>query len=139
MRYATPDDLALRVQQAVLSGLSGSLSDVPDLLRLTVALEDAAAEIDGWLSPVYRLPLSAPPPVLTRIACDIALYRLWQTPREEEIKDMRRRYEDALAWLKEVRSGRITLEAAPAAPPAASAQDSAYTVRDRRFGREVWD
>jgi phage gp36-like protein len=70
------------------------------------ALEDADAEIDGYLGVRYALPLASVPPVLTRAACDIARYRLWDDQAPDEV---RARYTDVVRFLEGLAAGRVTL------------------------------
>ena len=49
--------------------------------------------------------------MLARIACDIAIYRLFETARDDDVKDSRKRYEDAIRWLKAAADGEIALDA----------------------------
>lgn len=72
------------------------------------ALESAAAEIDGYLSARYSLPLSTSPQVLKRPNIDIAAYVLANTASRasEELRD---RYEDAIAFLKRLANGTAGL------------------------------
>lgn len=85
------------------------------------ALDDADAEIDAYLEARYALPLATVPPVLARIACDIARYRLWAERAPDEV---RQRYEDARRFLEALARGDVRLglpEAQQPAPPAAMA------------------
>jgi len=70
------------------------------------ALADADEEINGYLRGRETLPLASVPAVLKRVACDIARYRLFGISAPEEV---RKRYEDARAWLRDVASGRVVL------------------------------
>lgn len=82
------------------------------------AVADADAEIDGYVGARYALPLPLPtPPVLVPIACDIARYRLY----DDAVPDVvRQRYEDAIARLRDIAAGRLSLGVDPA--PAAGSQ-----------------
>lgn len=97
------------------------------------ALADADAEIDGYVGARYTLPLPTPtPPVLVPIACDIARYRLY----DDSVPDVvRQRYEDAIARLKDISAGRLSLGIDPA--PAANSMGG-VSVRSpaRIFGAE---
>ncbi|MBS0370756.1 MAG: DUF1320 domain-containing protein [Proteobacteria bacterium] len=81
------------------------------------AIADADAEIDGYVGARYALPLPDPvPPVLVPIACDIARYRLF----DDSVTDVvRQRYEDAIARLKDIAAGRLSLGIDPAQVEAA--------------------
>ncbi len=108
MSYATREDLEKRFdagQLATVADRDGDGVADPDVLDL--ALADATAEIDGWIGGVYALPLPSVPPRLVAVACDIAFYRLHPADVPE---DVRRRYEDAVAFLRAVAEGRATLD-----------------------------
>lgn len=72
---------------------------------LNTAMVDARNEIDGYLIR-YQLPLATVPPALTRIACDIARYRLYD---DQIIDPVDRRYKEAIAFLKLLANGTATL------------------------------
>jgi len=79
------------------------------IAALTQALTDASAEIDGYIESRFALPLSDPPAVLNRLACDIAMYRLQALRPLHNIEDARQRYEDAVKVLEQVAQGKVTL------------------------------
>ena len=76
---------------------------------LQQALDDASAEIDGYLGGRFTLPLSDPPVVLHRLACDVAIYRLQSLRPLHDLADARRRYDDAIAMLSKVADGTLSL------------------------------
>jgi phage gp36-like protein len=80
-----------------------------DLVTLQQALSDASAEIDGYLESRFSLPLTDPPALLPRLACDIAIYRLQSLRPLNDLADARKRYEDAVEFLVRVASGDVTL------------------------------
>lgn len=107
MSYATISDLIARFGEAEIVARSDRTgSGVVDTEAVERALADAAAEIDGYIGARYTLPLPAVPAVLTRVACDIARYRLWQDAASEEV---RTRYEDARRLLEAVSRGVVSL------------------------------
>ena len=107
MPYATQADLEARYGADELTQLTDRIgAGVPDAAVINRALADADAEIDGYLATRYALPLPTVPPVLARIACDIARYRLWEDRASEEV---RRRYEDARRILESIANGRVSL------------------------------
>lgn len=116
MPYATQADLEARFGTDELTQLTDRVgAGVPDAAIVARALADAEAEIDGYLASRYALPLATVPPVLARIACDIARYRLWEDRASDEV---RRRYEDARRLLESIARGQVSLglPAASAAP-----------------------
>ncbi len=76
---------------------------------LDAAITKAAKRIDGYLSPRYDLPLqqsSIDASSLTEMACYIVRKILYDDAPTEAVKDD---YKDALAWLRDVQSGKVTL------------------------------
>lgn len=134
MSYAQLADLVARFgEEELVSRTDRTGSGLMDLAAIDRALADAAAEIDGYVAARYRLPLPVVPAVLTRIACDIARYRLWQDAASEEV---RARYEDARRLLEAIARGLVSLglAAADAPPPSLAAARSGpppvFTRRD---------
>lgn len=109
MAYAAAVDLQARYPQTRLAELSDPDGADVQEAKLTTALADASAEMDGYLGRRYSLPLPQVPPVLQRTACDIAIYRLMSLLPKETVADARRRYEDAIEWLADLADGRIKL------------------------------
>lgn len=70
------------------------------------AIDDASALIDGYLHGRYNLPLQPVPTVLTPICSDIARYQLYDNNAPEVVT---KRYETAIAFLKAVGRGELTL------------------------------
>lgn len=87
------------------------------------ALEDATAEIDGYLASRYRLPVAGAAPLLSLLCTDIARFRLQTGVSTEQA---RQRYEDAVRKLERIADGRINLpQETP--PPAAGAPQTVKT------------
>lgn len=120
MSYASEAELRTRFGGQEIDLVSGR--DTGEAaVAIARALADADAEIDAYLEARYALPLTSVPPVLARIACDIARYRLWAERAPEEV---RQRYEDARRFLESLARGDVRLglpEAQQPAPPAAMA------------------
>jgi len=76
---------------------------------LQQALDDASAEIDGYLESRFALPLNDPPAVLPRLTCDIAMYRMQSLRPIHDLADARKRYDDAVELLVRVARGEVTL------------------------------
>ena len=99
-----------RYPQGRLADVTSSDGAAIDEERIATAVADASAEIDGYIAAsasAIRLPH---PPVLKRIAVDIAVYRLMSLLPKESVEDARRRYEDAIRWLEAVAAGDIQLD-----------------------------
>lgn len=101
---------------------------------LEEAMSDAADLIDGYLAKLYKLPLSAVPGVLARMAADIARYYLHGKSAEKD-GAVHRAYQEAMAWLKDVAAGRIQLEAEGVLPDQAGGGSVRAKTADRIFTR----
>ena len=97
--------LGRKLDGGTLSGESAATRGAVELAvaRLHRALDDASAEIDGFIGRL--LPLDDPPPPVIKLRClDIALYRLFGGDGERE-----RIHAGAVAWLRQVGEGKIAL------------------------------
>lgn len=110
MNYATVADMVARfgdleVMQITDRSQNGQIdNDVAE-----VALGDATAEINGYLGR-YPLPFAEIPPILTRLCCDIARYRLCATNGVNITEEIERRYKiDVLKLLDGLAKGDVTL------------------------------
>lgn len=99
---------------------------------IAAALQDADAEIIGLIGGAVAVDAGDPPLNLVRLACDIGRYRLYGANPPE---DVRKRYEDAVAFLRRVAAGQASLDGgasdptATAAPALASASATEPGVR----------
>jgi len=119
--YATVADMVSRFDEEELVLLTDKVTIPPSTIntaKIEKALGDASAEINGYIGKVYGLPLSGcrdpenlgnivAPPVLVRMACDIARYFLYddRAPEEEVV----RRYKAAQADLELIGKGDMLL------------------------------
>lgn len=107
MTYATVTDLIDRYGEQELIQLTDRNGAGPyDATVVARALADADSEIDGYLAARYTLPLATTPAAITRVACDLARYRLFGDHMTEVV---RTRYEDAVRLLQGVAKGSVTL------------------------------
>lgn len=134
MTYATATDLEQRYGVDELTQLTDTTdAGVPDAAVVALALGDATAEVDGYLSARYVLPLPTVPTVLTRITCDIARYRLWADRASDEV---RRRYDDAVKLLTNISKGVVSLGLSDTDPSPTPSQASFTAGSVRVFGRD---
>lgn len=129
MSYATSNDMIARYPNRDLVQLSNEdpAQTTVNLAPIEQALDDASAEIDGYLESRFALPLNDPPAVLSRLACDIAMYRLQSLRPLHDVADARKRYEDAVELLVRVARGEVTLGLAADNVEAAQAQGAVVT------------
>ncbi|MBE2242391.1 MAG: DUF1320 domain-containing protein [Burkholderiaceae bacterium] len=123
MSYANVVDMIARFGAAELVQLTDTTFIPPtamDEARIELKLDDACVFIDGYVGQVYRLPLRGcakptggdepeyvPPPVLTRLACDVARYFLYADLAPEH--EVYRRHKAAVAELEAIAAGRAQL------------------------------
>jgi len=80
--------------------------------RVTQACDDASSFADSFIATAgYTVPLTTAPDALVVAVADIARYYLHGDAPTETI---RKRYEDARAWLDRVAAGKVTLDGAEA-------------------------
>jgi phage gp36-like protein len=144
--YALATDMIARYSNRDLVELSNEDPTQTSVNTGTLqqALDDASAEIDGYLESRFALPLNDPPTVLTRMTCDIAMYRMQSLRPLHDLADARKRYDDAIELLMRVARGEVTLGlAADNAEPAQAAgsvvtqagSDTSGPLQQRIFGR----
>lgn len=145
MAYASAADLTLAwgADEVARSGDRDGDGDA-DTGVIDRALDDASAEIDGYIGRVYDLPLVEPYPVLLRrLACDVAIYRMSGTiaPLTDE---KRRRYDDALRTLERIAEGDMDIglgvggEAQAVTSPVEHGADEREWTRDTTAAGGLW-
>lgn len=118
MAYCTVQDMIDRFGE-------GHMIELTDRVNLGIiddgvmdrALTDAQSEIDGYLAARYPLPLASVTPVLVRVAADIARYYLHDQAATDLVVE---RYNAAVALLRNISSGKVTLGLPEAATPTTS-------------------
>lgn len=103
----TGDLLGKKIEGGSLSGESATIRGAVELAveRLNQVLDDASADIDGYLG--AQLPLPDPLPRTIKVRCvDIAIYRLFGGAGDGEREKI---YDGAMAWLRKVGNGDIAL------------------------------
>jgi len=136
MAYATLADLVTRYGADEIEQLTDRAGRAEiDSDPVDAALTDAGALIDGYLAQRYALPVSPAPPLLLRLACDVARFNLHGNAATEAV---RAAYKDALTTLRDLSTGTAVLPGAAAATsasnPAAGGGSVAYSAPTRVFG-----
>ena len=118
MPYASQADLVTRFGSQELIELTDRANgNAIDSAIITVALADADAIIDGYLVGRYAVPVTPTPPLVLRVAADIARFLLY---KDRPTDSVRQAYEDALKILADLSKGSAALAGAAAAPVNAS-------------------
>lgn len=123
--YATAEELIAAAPANLVADLTGT--DTPDTTAIERALDDASAEMDGYVGSRYALPLPVVPSSLRRVCIDIALYRLMNLRALGDLEDARERYTDAIRFLKDLVKGDVTL-GLPEDSPAPDASGIAFVA-----------
>lgn len=113
-----------------------------DIERVDRALAETSSQIDAYLGVRYTLPIAPVPDVLRAFAVDMTVYRLALRvgrPRDE----LRKRYDDAVAYLRAVAKGDANLPGVATGTAGAggeaaqgSSGDVRFTGRPRLFDRD---
>ncbi len=107
MGYATREAMETRFGVAEILQLADrENTGFADAGVIAAALADADNEIDGYVGVLYALPLDETPPILLRLACDMARFFLYKDRASEQV---RQSYEDAVDRLKRIANGTLKL------------------------------
>lgn len=136
MSYATVADMVLRFGESVMVQLTDlARSGQVDHAAAQMALDDAAAEIDGYLNR-YTRPFATVPRILTVYCCDMARYRL-ATGMRQLTDDVQSRYDAAVGYLRLVATGRASLGGLPASQAPATDNTVVFAEPVQKvFGRD---
>jgi phage gp36-like protein len=128
--YCTEADLRGMIKSDVLGLLiSGAETGTPEENQAKIgeiilqAIEDAGAEIDGYLAKLYTVPLVRVPQVIVKYAKDIAAYnlitRIGVGKDDDREQNYYKRYQAALRFLELVAKGTVGLGLNPPTAQAA--------------------
>lgn len=139
MTYATKQDLVDRFGEIELRQLTDRTNVPPTTVNDTVvgrALSDADGLIDGYIGKKYALPLAEVPPMLTKVAADLARYYLHGKAADRD-SPVTAAYNQAVAWLRDVSKGLVDLGNGTIEPDAAGGGQVKTSRPDRIFTRET--
>ena len=118
MPYCTQADLVAAYGEEDLikrQPLRDMEADAPDTAAVESAIDAATTEIDSYVLQRYRLPLGADAAARLKRRCvDIAMYYLAGTPSGQD-DEKRKRYDDAVEWLRKLAMGKVLLQSRPEA------------------------
>ncbi len=135
MAYCTLDDLLQMIPEGELAQLTGETGELADEAVAAGALDQAEAQIDAYLGGRYAVPLNPVPPLIRGLAADLALYHLYSR-RSVAPPVRQKKYEAALAFLKEVARGDVSLEALGLKPAGTSREAPEVQSASRVFDRD---
>jgi phage gp36-like protein len=128
MGYATRDDIDDLYGTDLLVRVADYNRDgQPDDDVMAKGLQSADEICNAYLSANYSVPIDPTPGIVNACAIDIAIYKmaLGRTGRTDE---MRVRYEDALAILERISTGKIGLGLAPVTTTTTDANGNTVTT-----------
>ncbi len=135
VRYADTDDaFDLYGSDYVNTSVRLTTEGDPDLDTLCKALVKASSEIDSYLSIQYTLPLATVPEVIVQACIDMAIYRT-SADAGTGTEEKRKRYDDAIRWLKDIARGIAGIIIVGDAAPAT--QSPEFTGPVRLFSRST--
>jgi len=132
--YCTVEDItgAMDVDELIQLTDDADVGAV-DAAKVTAAITQACTEIDGYLAARYALPLPTVPGILTTMAMDIAIYRLYlrrMGPPEHRADQ----YKNAVKLLGKIAEGKIGLGPEDPEPPS-QADTPEFDSSPAVFGR----
>lgn len=99
-------------------------------------IADAESTIDSYLAKRYALPLVAVPPVLEKVAVDLAVYFLHGNSIDKD-GAIAIAYRDSIRWLESIAKGTVTIEGATEPAPTQAGDGQVLTAGpDRQFTRD---
>lgn len=139
MAYAVMADMVARFGELEVIQLTDRNQDgLIDEDVAAVALADATAEIDAYLGR-FKRPFTDVPPILKRLCCDIARYRLTAANGVLITEEIRNRYKiDVLDLLRAMAKGEVQLGVDESGEEVAAGEDGIVFVngKNKVFGRD---
>lgn len=137
MPYATIDDLVpLRLTQKDLIELTDDVGDADEVNTSIVdaALREASGRVDSYCRQRYVTPLQASEDVKA-LTLDITVYLLFSRRRQTGVSEtVQTRFDQAIAFLKDISSGKASLDQATnAQAPQSSSGEAVVTRKPERF------
>ncbi|WP_107725948.1 gp436 family protein [Neisseria weaveri] len=139
MAYAVTADMVARFGELEVIQLTDRNQDgLIDEDVAAVALADATAEIDAYLGR-FKRPFTDVPPILKRLCCDIARYRLTAANGVLITEEIRNRYKiDVLDLLRAMAKGEVQLGVDDSGKEVAAGEDGIVFIngKNKVFGRD---
>ncbi len=146
MSYSTRAEVREMIKDDALNAIIGDtfIEDPAEREELVApiidgAIGDADAEIDGYLAKRYAVPLAPAPKVINKFSKDIAIYNLFSRIGIDESTDQKtylNRYNSAIAFLKLVAEGKVSIGGESEDPATAAATGFTVKSNARLFTRE---
>jgi phage gp36-like protein len=142
MPYATPAQLLERLDGTYLAQLADDTgqADATSVVDakgdlLAAIIEDADRMMDSYIAAKYIVPVDPPTRVLTRCSVAIAIYDLHMRRDWTVTPEMKTRYDDMVAWLRDVAAGKAKIDSATELATAATSDRATFTAETREYTR----
>jgi phage gp36-like protein len=135
--YTTQADIIKAISEEIVKQLTDDDNlGVINEDNVTRAIARADAEIDGYCAVKYAVPFTTVPPVVAGLSLDMSIYYLYK--RRTMNDDVQKTYDNAVARLKDIAKGLLSLGVDPPPAPASSeGAESNKSVSDRIFTRDT--
>ncbi len=134
--YITLEDIKKLLPEEIIIQLTDDENTgAVNQARVDEAIKGADAEINSYCATKYAVPFTTVPDIVKSLSVEIAIYNLHK--RRTISEEIEKRYDKAIAKLKDISRGLITLGVDPA--PAATTEGGAETNKtesDRVFTRD---
>ena len=112
MAYCTQTDILHRLDEESLIRLTDDAgTGAVDDTKVTEAITDADAEINGYLAVRHPVPLDPVPDNVFKYSIDIAIYNLYSRKADVVPDNRKNRYDTAIRYLEGIAGGKWTLGA----------------------------
>lgn len=133
MAYCTKADILEQLDEEVLIQLTDDIdAGAVDDDKVTRAIADADAEIDGYCGTRYGIPFDPVPAMIRKLSVDISIHNLYARRRAAP-EDRQKRYDNAIRFLRDVSKGMISLGADAPTPESDGGPEASTTKSDRVF------
>jgi phage gp36-like protein len=134
MAYITQQGLIERGWERQLVQLTDKTNKPATTIDDTIVarhIVDAESMIDSYLAKRYVLPLAQVPPVLEKVAADLAIYFIHGSSIDKD-SAVATAYRGTMTWLSEVSKGTVTIEGATPTAPAQAGGGQILTAGPER-------
>lgn len=137
MAYCTQADIEKLLPADELAQITADSGDLPDADIVTEAIVKADAEIDAYCGKQYAVPFIPVPGRIEALSVDMAIYHLFS--RRSLAPEIRRqKYEDAVAFLKDVSRGLAVIGSTDSPPTSTGGSSEVkFDSQDRVFSRST--
>ena len=133
MAYCTQTDLLESISEADLVDITDDAdAGTIDTDAVDRAIADADAEINTYCAVQYDVPFATVPAMVRKLAVDIAIYNLYARRRGAP-EDRKERYDNAIALLKSVSDGTVSLGVDTPTPDDEGGPEASNSAGDRIF------